>query len=140
MEIEAAKAVGRLTINPEVCSCKRASAAGILLMTFGSLRFADVQRLETFEVNNDSVHGTLLCSKTKKPHGLNWPWTCPRAGITGSTEWDLPLVHLRTAYKKINGRDMSYSQTRPQMAVSCRGSRTLQHDATEVSTNVHCPG
>ena len=69
MELITVKAIERIALDPDVCVYKRAFAAGILLMTFASLRFADVQRLRSFDVNTDSVHGTLLSSKTKKP-----PW------------------------------------------------------------------
>ena len=112
MELSTVKAIDALSDNPEVSVYKRAFAAGLLLMAYASLRFADVQRLRTFEVNIDSAHGTLLSSKTKKQHGQHCPWACPRQGLTGSRDWVRPILDLRTAYRKVNGLDMSYTYPR----------------------------
>ena len=109
IELDTAKAIEHIALNEEVCVHKRAFAAGILLMTYASLRFADVQRLRPFGVNEDSIRGTLLSSKTKKSHGQNWPWACPLMGLTGATDWIQPIAQLRAAYRKVNGRDMSYT-------------------------------
>ena len=109
MELGTVKATERIALDTEVCVYKRAFDAGILLMTFASLRFADVQRIRSFDVNTDSVHGTLLSSKTKKPHGLNWPWACPIVGLAGSTQCVQPIIELRSAYRRVDGQDMCYT-------------------------------
>ena len=49
-------------------------------MTYASLRFADVQWLRPFEVNEDAIRGTLLSSKQR-----NRP---PRTGIGPAHSWD----------------------------------------------------
>ena len=95
MELSTAKSIERIALDPEACVYKRAFAAVMLLMTFASLRFADVQRLSSIDANTDLVHGT----KTKKPHGQNWPWACPIVGPTGSTIWAQPIFDLRSAYR-----------------------------------------
>ena len=95
MELDTAKAIGHIATNAEVGVHKRANAAGILRMTYAGLMFADVQRLRPFEVNEDSIHGTLLSSKTKKPHGQNWPMAFPLMGLTGATDWLQPIAQLR---------------------------------------------
>ena len=81
-------------------------------MSYASLRFSDVQRLKTFEVNADSVHGTLLQCKTKKPHGLDWSRACPRMGMTGTLYWAMPLIEFRTAYAKTNGDEPYFTSPR----------------------------
>ena len=72
-------------------------------MTYASLRFAGVQRLRSLEVDEDPAHGTALLSKTRKPHGLPWPWACPRMGVSGSTECVTPLIEFHVAHEKKNG-------------------------------------
>ena len=109
MNLSTVRMIEELATNPLVAPYKRAFAAGILLMTFASLRFSDAQRLRTFEVNDDSVHGTLISCKTKKLHGQFWPWAFPRRGITGSRDWVQPIVEMRQAYRKINGTDPSFT-------------------------------
>ena len=95
--LETAKAIEHISTNAEVCVRKPAISDGFLLMTYSSLRFADVQRLRPFEVNEDSIRGTLLSSKTNEPHGRNWPWAFPLMGITGATDWIQPILNLRAA-------------------------------------------
>lgn len=51
MDMDTVRKMGISATNPEVCHLKRSIAECILLMTYASLRFADVQRLRTFEVN-----------------------------------------------------------------------------------------
>ena len=95
MAIETIKLLEGVAANPEVTPFKRQFAAGILLMSYASLRFSDAQRLKTFEVNSDSIYGTLLTCKTRKQHGLDWPWACPLMGITGTTKWVQPILDFR---------------------------------------------
>ena len=76
-------------------------------MTCASLRFSDAQRIRSFGINEDSVHGTLLNCKTKKQHGQFWPWACPREGVTGSRMWVQPLLDMRTTFRRINGNDQT---------------------------------
>ena len=74
-----------LAPNVEIDPFKRAFSAGILLMKYASLRFSDVQRFRSPEVNGDSARVALLQLKTKKPHGAPRPWACPRVGVSGPT-------------------------------------------------------
>ena len=60
MSLTTLRAIDEIATNTEVTPYKRAFAAGILLVTYASLRFSDVQRLRSFECNEDAVHGTLL--------------------------------------------------------------------------------
>ena len=54
------------------------------------------------------AHGTLLRSKTKKPHGLPRQRACPRLGVTGSTEWITPLLDFHITHEKRNGSRPSF--------------------------------
>ena len=81
-------------------------------MSYAILRFSGAQRLETFEVDSDSVHSTFLRRKTQKPQGLDWPLARHRAGMTGSIGWVLPLLEFRTAFAKTNGNDPRYTSPR----------------------------
>ena len=112
MSIATVRALEDIACNILVTPYKRAFAAGVLLVTYASLRFSDFRRIRPFEINEDSVHGTLITCKTKKVHGQFWPWACPREGITGSREWARPLVDMRLSYRKINGTDPSFTFTR----------------------------
>ena len=60
MDINTVKEIEHIALNPEVCSYKRAFASGILLVTYAIPRFDDAQRLASLDVNNESVHGTIL--------------------------------------------------------------------------------
>ena len=109
MKLDTIKKLEALAVNVEVDPSKRAFAAGILLMTYTSLRFSDVQRLRALSVNADSIHGTLLRSKTKKkPHCLPWPWACPCTGVAGATNWIEPLLDFRKDYAGKNGSPPSF--------------------------------
>ena len=103
MAVSTIKLLEGIAINKEVTPFKRQFAAGILLMSYASLRFSDAQRLKSLEVNSDSVFGTLLHCKTKKPHGLDWPWACPIMGMTGTKEWIQPILDYRDAHLRTNG-------------------------------------
>ena len=140
MRLETIKKLEELATNVEISPFKRAFATGILLMTYATLRFSDVQRLRSLAVNDDTTHGTLLQSKTKKPHGLPWPCACPRVGVTGPTEWLTPLMDFHTAHARQNGSrpsfvfprlnrkweleradEAAYSSTRRKLALLCAG-------------------
>ena len=108
---------------------KRAFAAGILLMTYASIRFSDVQRVRTSECNSDSAHGALLESKTRKPHRMFWPWACPLAGITGCTDWVQPLVVMREAFRNQNGSEPMFTFPRVD-----RAWRLVSADSAPYST------
>ena len=112
MPLETVKFIDGVATNQEVAPVMRAFAAGILLMDYASLRFSDVQRLKTSELNADSAHGALLRCKTKKPHGLDCPPACPRMGIACSIDWVLPLIELRTAFAKTNGKGPCFTSPR----------------------------
>ena len=97
MKLDTIKKLESMALNVEVAPFRRAFAYGILLMTYTSLRFSDVQRLRILELDEDSVRGTLLQSKTNEPHGLPRPWARPRMGVSGSTEWIAPVMELHVA-------------------------------------------
>ena len=107
MGLSTLRSLGEIAINESVTPCIRAFAAGILLMTYASLRFPDAQRIRSFECNEDAVRGALLNFKTRKQHGQRWPRAFPLEGVTGSRERAQPLIDTRAAYRKINGTDPS---------------------------------
>ena len=72
MSLKTLRAIEEVALNMLVTQYKRAFAAGILLMTYASLRFPDVQRIRSFELNEDSVHGTLPNCKTKASAPTRW--------------------------------------------------------------------
>ena len=109
MTLNTVRALEEMALDTLVSPYKRAFAAGILLMTFASLRFSDAQRLRSFGINEDSVYGPLLACKTKKQHGQFWPWACPRQGLTGSRDWVQPLIDMRAAFRKVNGDEPSFT-------------------------------
>ena len=109
MSIATIKLLEGVATNKEVKPFKRQFAAGILLMSYGSLRFPDAQRLKTLEVNPDSIHCTLLTCKTRKQHGLDWPWACPLTGMTGAAEWIQPILDFRLAHERTNGTPPSFT-------------------------------
>ena len=140
MKLETVNKLELLDVNVEVAPFKRAFAAGILLMNYTSLRFSDVRRIRSLEVTDDSIRGTLLQSKTKRHHGLSWPWACPRVGVAGSTAWINPILDFHVAHEKQNGTKPSfvfprlnrkweleraegaaYSITRRKLALICSG-------------------
>lgn len=103
MAVSTIKLLEGIAVNKEVAPFKRQFAAGILLMSFASLRFSDAHRLKSIDVNSDSVYGTLLTCKTKKLHGLDWPWACPIMGMAGAAEWIRPILKYRQAHLRTNG-------------------------------------
>ena len=86
---------------------KRAFADGIILITYTGLRFPEVRRLRTSEVNEDSIYWTLPTRKTKKQRGQFWHWAFPCVRITGSKVWTRPLLDMRAAYLLQNGTNTS---------------------------------
>ena len=109
MSLSTLRSMGETSTNILVTPYKRAFDAGILLMTYASLRFSDVQRIRTFGLNEDSVRGALLNCKTRKQRVQFRPWACPREGITGSREWAQPLIDMRLAFRRINGNGRSFT-------------------------------
>ena len=71
MELSTLRAIEETDVGKLTTAFKRAFAAGVLLMTYASLRFSDVQRIRTFEVNEDSVRGTLINCDILAPNGIN---------------------------------------------------------------------
>ena len=67
------------------------------MMTYSGLRFADVQKLRSLATNDGSIRGAILTSKTKRQQGQDWPWACPRMGITSTTNWVRPLLDTSAA-------------------------------------------
>ena len=114
MAIETAKLIEQIATNCEVAPPNRVFAAGILHMSFECIRFSDVQRPKSFEVNSDSALATLLTSKTKKLYGIDWHWAFPRMGMTVSTERLQPISDFRVAHAKrpaANRRPLSRALT-----------------------------
>ena len=64
MDSSTVRQIEQTSTDAQICAYKRAFASGIVLATYASLRFSDVQRPRPFGTNEDSVRGTLLCSKT----------------------------------------------------------------------------
>ena len=87
---------------------KRLFASAIILMTLTSLRFANAQRLKSLVLDKSSIHGKLLTSKTNRPHGLDWPFACPKCGVGGNEDWFLPALQFRSAREKITGPPPSF--------------------------------
>ena len=102
----------KIAIGPEGAPYRRASASVILLMTYDSLRFPDALRIASIEIDDDSVRGALLSSKTRIPHGIPWPRAGPRVGVDGSTSWAQPLVDFRRAHFKVNGQEPTSTSPR----------------------------
>ena len=111
MDIETVKKLEHSATNAHICAYKRAYAAGILVMTYVSLRCDDVQKLRPFETDGASIYGTLIAppphththppeTKTEKQHFQHWPWACPRMGIARNTNWAQPLLDM--ARRKVN--------------------------------------
>ena len=112
MSLSTLRALGETATNILATPYKRAFDAGILLMTYASLRFSDVQRIRTFEFNEDSAHGALLNCKTRKQHGQFWPMAFRREGITGSRVRAQPLIDMRIAFRRINGNGPTFTSMR----------------------------
>ena len=89
-------------------SGKRLFASSILLAAPASLRFADVQRLKTLETNESSVYGTLLPSRTKRPHVIGRPFASPLSGLNNSAAWIKPVLDFRAAFVRTNGVEPSF--------------------------------
>ena len=66
-------------------------------MTNARLRLPDVQRLRSFEVDNDWIRGALLRPNAKNPRGQPRPRACPRMGATGSTVRIIPLLDFHAS-------------------------------------------
>ena len=67
MKLDTVKKIEILALNVEIAPSRRAFDAGILLMTYESLRMSHVRRLRILDVDEDSIRATLLQSKTKNP-------------------------------------------------------------------------
>ena len=72
MSLTTLRALEETAVNKLGAPCKRAFSAGVLLLTYASLRFPDVQRIRSFEINEDSARGTLLSCKANKQRGQVW--------------------------------------------------------------------
>ena len=140
MSLVTVRELEELAPSKEVCMYKRSFAAAILVMTYDSLRFADAQKIRTFDCNDDSVRGTLTSSKTKKQHGLNWPWACPRKGIIGTSERAQPLLDVRSAYRKINGMDTPYLFPRLDFTWQLVADGTAPYSTTRRNLALLCVG
>ena len=140
MALSTIKLLECIAINKEVAPFKRQFPAGILLMSFASLRFPDAQRLKSLEVNSDSVYGTLLQYKAKKPRGLDWPWACPILGMTGAMEWIQPILDYSNAHIRTNGALPSFTfPCEPPMGVGEREGRALLRNSKKTRHSLYGP-
>ena len=103
LPVEMALAMEARALEENALEGRRVFAACIALMTNATLRFCDVQRVDSIDQNESAVFGTTWRSKTKVS-GQN-QWAAPKAGVAGSEGWHLPLFTYRTDYKKKYGRD-----------------------------------
>ena len=81
----------------------RLYAAIFSLMSLASLRFSDLREVLDFWVSDSAVCGRSVDQKDK--HGALMTWATPALGLSGSTEWTLPILSFwnnRTA-KKADG-------------------------------------
>ena len=93
-DLETVRKLEETATNVDGVSNRRAFAAGILLITYARLRFADVQKIRSFMVNDESAHCCLqkqrnIMASTGRgrapewesrgvPTGPNRCWTCER--------------------------------------------------------------
>lgn len=112
MPIATIKIPEERAISKEVTPPNRQFAAGILFVSFARLRFSHARRPKWFEVNEDSICGTLRTCKTHMRHGLDWPWACPLMGMTGSTSRAQPLVGLRAVPGEASGVSLCFTPQR----------------------------
>ena len=112
MDIDTIRKLENTATDVEVELNKRAFSDGILLMTYASLRFADVQRLRSFETNEEFAQFTPLTSKAKKQHVEHWPWARPMMGISRCANWIQPFLAFRKACARVNGRPTPYTLPR----------------------------
>ena len=126
--------------DPLVVSGKRLFASAILLMTLTSLRSADVQRSETLETNESSVFGTLLSSKTKRPHGLGWPFAAPLSGFRNSSAWIKPILDFRAAFYRVNGVGPSFLIPKLSFSWDIEGDDAISYSAARRKLLLLCLG
>ena len=105
------RAIEGISTNPLNKPSERAFAPGVLLMTYTSLRFSDVRRLRSFEVNDDASHGALSCSETKRKHGQFCPIAFPRVGVSGSSRRVRPRLDVRDAFLRQGGSRITFNFT-----------------------------
>ena len=130
MSIEAVKLLECVDANREAAPFKRQCADGILLMSYASLRFSDARRLKTIDVNSDSAHGTRLACKTRKPHGIDWPWECPLMGMTGTAARIQPILDYRAARERTNGTPPSFTFPRINHLWDIESAESAPYSAT----------
>ena len=107
----------RTRIRHRTCLCVQSSLR--IRNPPRDMRQSKVRRRKTaYVVQNrrDSVYGALLCSKTKKPDGLNWPWACHSAGPSGVRDWGRPLLDMRCAHGKVNDVQSTHAFPRFDLA------------------------
>ena len=109
-----------------------------MLMSYTSLRFPDAQRIRAFETNEDSIRGTLVTWKTKKPHGLDWPWEFPRMGMAGANGWGRPLIDFRDARAKKNGFEPTFTSPRIDRMWELENAEPESYSATRRKLALVC--
>ena len=136
-KLDTIKQVESLARNKLAPPYQLAFSAGVALVTYASLRFSDVQRIRSFDVNSDSVWNALKFENQER-HCQFWPFAFPLEGIAGPTDWDQPILMMQEAYRKLGDRDLtctfpcvdhawelvstepeSYSATRWKLALVC---------------------
>ena len=138
MAIETVELIDGIATNREVEPAKRAFAAGIFPMYYTSLRFSDSQRLRPFEVNEDSIRGALLSCKTKKPHGIDWPWAFPRMGMAGAAAWAHPLIDFRDDRAKTNVLENTVTFPRTNQLLELEGAEPAANSTTRRKLALVC--
>lgn len=64
--------------------------------------------METLDIDESSVFGTLSAAGTKKPHGLDRPSAAPRIGFSSSSKWIWHILNFRREFEKFNGATPSW--------------------------------
>ena len=129
MNIQTVRQIEALARDKLANPYKRSFAAGVLLIPFASIRFVGAQRLVFFEVNDDSVYGSLSDSQTEKHHVQFRPWACHRMGIARA-DWALPLLEMRRAFERTNGTDLSCTYLRRAHIWEIESTEAAPYSAT----------
>ena len=147
VDLTMAKTIGGIALDSDVCVHRRAFAARILLMTYASLVSPDVQRLRTFEIDPDAVRGALLSAKDRETSRPELAKGLPENGPGrrhAVTQWVHPLVDLRAAYRRVDGRTFvapphcsTVTGSSPQGASPCS---TTRRRLASMRTGIGDPG
>ena len=117
MPVELAVVPERIATDASTPFPRRLFAAAILLMSYATLRFGDVQGMGAMEANNSVLRGTMWKVKAKKAAAA--VWATPRAGATGAADWHVPLLVWNCGYAAERGSPPTFAlpQIHTQWAV-----------------------